>query len=174
MQNSLFRYTRGQLYCTLLALMGIPALAADSGTQTSDVKYDPLQFSDFHTYNPLQKTNNLKIHKGGTNISALSNEQLIQLADNSRHGEMSASQRALNHQWLEQHGEGADISLGGHALQKILQQGFKTYWDALRNTTFKGNTIIPDSEGQGSFNSETEYKLRLSDDKIKLAIEYSF
>tara|TARA_B100000809_G_scaffold233525_2_gene250302 strand:+ start:2338 stop:2868 length:531 start_codon:yes stop_codon:yes gene_type:complete len=157
-------------------LLATPAISDDSADNAglANLNADPLLFSDFHTYNPLKNQNNVTLHKGGTNLQALSNEDLIELADNSRHGEMSASQRALNQQWLAQHGEGADISFGGQALQKIIQQGFKTYWDALRQSTFKGNTMIPDSEGNGSFGSEMEYKLRLSDDKVKLAFEYSF
>ena len=157
-------------------LHGAPAMPADSADTAGLVSLntDPLLFSDFHTYNPLKNENNVTLHKGGTNLQALSNEDLIKLADNTRHGEMSASQRALNQQWLAQHGEGADISFDGQVLQKIIQQGFKTYWDALRQSTFKGNTMIPDSEGNGSFNSEMEYKVRLSDDQVKLAFEYSF
>ena len=160
----------------IFLLLGAPVMSAGSADSAgfASLTTDPLLFSDFHTYNPLKNQNNVTLHRGGTNLQALSNEDLIKLADNSRNGEMSASQRALNQQWLEQYGEGADISLGGQALQKIIKQGFKTYWDALRQSTFKGNTMIPDSEGNGSFNTEMEYKLRLSDDQVKLAFEYSF
>lgn len=165
---------------TLLALIAAPiAFAVDSTSNTvaaaeSNLNYDPLHFSDFSTYNPLKKDNAVTHYKGGTNTQALSNEDLNQLADNSRSGEMSASQRALNQQWLAQHGNEGQVNLGGHALQKILQIGFKTYWDSLRQTKFKAYKMIPDSEGQGNFGSATQYQLRLSDDKIKLAVEYNF
>lgn len=164
--------------CTLSSTLGAlllslisPSLAADENTA---INYDPLLFSDFRTYNPLKKGNNVNHYKGGSNLTALSNEDLNLLADNSRHQQMSASQRALNQQWLAQNSEGSDVSLGSRALQKIIQQGVKTYWDSIRLTKFKGNKIIPDSNGKGNFNSEMEYKLRLKDDEVKLALEYSF
>lgn len=157
--------------CGALMLVLSPPILADN---SSGAAYDPLQFSDFHTYNPLKKGNNVKHYKGGENLTALSNDDLNLLADNSRHQQMSASQRALNQQWLMQNSEGSGVSFGGKALQKIIQQGVKTYWDSIRLTKFKGNKIIPDSNGKGNFNSEMEYKLRLKDDEVKLALEYSF
>lgn len=168
--NSRARMLSSTLGALMLSLIS-PSLAADENTT---VNYDPLLFSDFHTYNPLKKGNNVNHYKGGANLTALSNEDLNLLADNSRHQQMSASQRALNQQWLAQNSEGSNVSLGSRALQKIIQQGVKTYWDSIRLTKFKGNKIIPDSNGRGNFNSEMEYKLRLKDDEVKLAFEYSF
>lgn len=168
--NSRASMLSNALGALLLSLIS-PSLAAEENTA---INYDPLLFSDFHTYNPLKKGNNVNHYKGGSNLTALTNEDLNLLADNSRHQQMSASQRALNQQWLAQNSEGSDVSLGSRALQKIIQQGVKTYWDSIRLTKFKGNKIIPDSNGKGNFNSEMEYKLRLKDDEVKLALEYSF
>lgn len=161
----------GRAFGALLLALISPTTFSDENTTLS---YDPLLFSDFHTYNPLKKGNNVNHYKGGSNLTALTNEDLNLLADNSRHQQMSASQRALNQQWLHQNSEQSDVSLGSRALQKIIQQGVKTYWDSIRLTKFKGNKIIPDSNGKGNFSSEMEYKLRLKDDEVKLALEYSF
>lgn len=69
----------GRAFGALLLALISPTTFADENTTLS---YDPLLFSDFHTYNPLKKGNNVNHYKGGSNVTALTNEDLNLLADN--------------------------------------------------------------------------------------------
>ena len=160
-----------QCLCSLF-LAAIPFSQAQ--TEENIIYTSLLETSDFRTYDPFTVNNSVRIHRNGRNISTLSNEELSELADNYHLNQMSAAQRVLNQQWLAQQSNQSEVKIGNNALQKLLQYGFKSYWNKLRQTTFKGNTIIPDAAGKGSFNSETAYQLRLSSSKIKLQVQYSF
>ena len=171
MSNINKQYTRSTLqYLCSLLLAAVPCAQAEK----TDIHNSLLQTSDFRTYDPFTISNSVRMHRSGQNIATLSNEALAELADNYRLNQMSAAQRMINQQWLAQQSGQSKVKLDSNALQKLMQYGLKSYWNKLRQTTFKGNTLIPDAAGKGSFNSETDYQLSLSSDKIKFQIQYSF
>jgi len=124
----------------------------------------------FNYYNPLKH--------GATQTSraadahALDNLQLESAARYIRANEMSAEQRALNHQWLSQEGNN-NIHIGNKVLSSIMRMGLKTYWSSVRNKHYK-STAVPDGNGNGQLTEEVEYKLRLSQNKVRLVLEYDF
>lgn len=125
----------------------------------------------FTTYNPFQLEDRVKIHRPEAYYS--SNEQLEQAASSYHDHSMMASQKALNQQWLQQYHTGEIDKNGSRALQKILQLGAKSFWNALRQKEFKSG-LIPDGNGDGQFSTEWNYKVRASDDKFKFTVEYEF
>ncbi len=125
----------------------------------------------FTTYNPFQLEDRVKIHRPKAYYS--SNQQLEQAASSYHDHSMMASQKALNQQWLHQYHTGEIDKSGSRALQKILQLGAKSFWNALRQKEFKSG-LIPDGDGNGQFSTEWNYKVRASDDKFKFTVEYEF
>lgn len=128
---------------------------------------DNLQF-----YNPLRQSQGHRRHDPG--ITGMDNVSLYQAADNYLKKELNASQRALNHQWLEQHHYEMRISQGGRVLSKMIKMGFKTYWGGMRNSKFRTNNYVPDGEGIGKFSEDINYNVRMSDDKVNFTVAYEF
>lgn len=143
------------------------AYATSPVLDTSSAVFIP---DSFNYYNPLKH--------GATQTSraadahALDNQQLETAASNIRANEMSAEQRALNHQWLSQEGND-NVRIGNKVLSSIMRMGFKTYWSGIRNQHYK-STAIPDGNGNGQLTEEVEYKLRLSQNKVRLVLKYDF
>ena len=125
-------------------------------------------------YNPLKHSNN-ETKRYSTRTVALSNVELENAVDQILNNQMTAEQRALNYQWLEQHDNGHDdVKVGSKVLNKIMKMGFRTYWDGVRNKHYSTAKAVPDSSGNGKVTEDVEYKLRLSGNKIKLSFEYEF
>lgn len=124
-------------------------------------------------YNPL-KHNDTQKKRYATSKVALSNTQLEDAANHIRTNDMSSEQRALNHQWLEQHHHGDDPYIGSKVLSKLMKMGLRTYWDGVRNKHYSSAKAIPDSNGSGKVTEEVDYKIRLSGNKVKLSFEYEF
>lgn len=77
----------------------------------------------------------------------------------------------FNYLWLQQYQEGYDHRSGGAALGKILRMSIESLY-----RDYHGNSTRVD-HGDDDFASryqEFDYKLRLSDDRIKFGIEYEF
>lgn len=124
-------------------------------------------------YNPLKHQNNG--HKPYAVLrSALSNEDLIRAAEDIRNNEMSAEQRALNHQWLDHDNYTDDMRFGSKVVSQLLKMGFKTYWKDVRNKKYANSAAVPTEEGNGKITSDVDYKFRISGDKLKLSVEYEF
>jgi len=124
----------------------------------------------FNYYNPLK--HGAAKSSRAADAHALDNQQLETAASYIRANEMSAEQRALNHQWLSQAGD-SNIRIGNKVLSSIMRMGFKTYWTGVRNKHYK-STAMPDGNGTGQLTEEVEYKLRLSQNKVRLVLEYDF
>ncbi|MYM62982.1 hypothetical protein [Pseudomaricurvus sp. HS19] len=124
-------------------------------------------------YNPLKHARSSRQHYD-SGAKGMSNEQLATMAEYIRNNEMSAEQRALNHQWLEQEHYNDDIRVGGKVLSYLFRMGFRTYWDGLRNKHYNNTNLVPDGDGNGQITEEVEYKLRLSEDEARLLVEYEF
>ncbi len=129
-------------------------------------------------YNPLkhnQGHQQKKQRRYNTHSTGLTNAQLEAAAEDIRSSDMSSQQRALNYQWLQSYDQDQDnISTGGRVLQKLVKMGFRTYWDGVRNKHYSDAKVLPDSNGSGKITEEVDYKLRMSDDKVKLTFEYEF
>lgn len=126
-------------------------------------------------YNPLKHNKgNAKEKHYSTGSVGLSNAQLEQAAEDIRSSEMSTQHRALNHQWLQQEHEGDEPTMGGKVLSELVKMGFRTYWDGVRNKHYSDAKMVPDSSGDGKVSEDVEYKLRLSDDTVKVTFEYEF
>jgi len=124
----------------------------------------------FNYYNPL-KHGAEKVSRA-SDPHALDNQQLETAASYIRANDMSAEQRALNHQWLNQAGD-SNIRIGNKVLSSIMRMGFKTYWSGVRNKHYP-STVMPDGNGNGQLTDEVEYKLRLSQNKVRLVLKYDF
>lgn len=124
-------------------------------------------------YNPL-KHNQQESKRYATSSIALSNTQLENAANQIRTNDMSSEQRALNHQWLEQHHHGDDPYIGSKVLSKLMKMGLRTYWDGVRNKHYSSASAVPDGNGSGKVTEEVDYKIRLSGNKVKLSFEYEF
>lgn len=156
------------LLCSLQSIQGhADSLASESVHAGSSNQFIP---GSLIYYNPL-KHGAKKISRG-TNPQAFDNTQLEAAAAYIRANEMSASHRALNHQWLSQE-SGGDLRLGNKVLSSIVRMGFKTYWTGIRNKHYQ-SSAVPDGDGNGQLSEEVEYKLRLSQDKVRLVLEYDF
>lgn len=126
---------------------------------------------DLDYYNPLQHG---QVRRDRLSSHAMTNDQLLQAAQYIRSDNMSAQQRALNHQWLEQEHYNQELRLGNKVVSKIFKMGFKTYWNGVRNKHYSSSTVIPDGDGKGKLTQDVDYKLRLSDDKVRLSLQYDF
>lgn len=76
--------------------------------------------------------------------------------------------------WLQQFDQQEDELYGSKAAQRLVQLGFKRAWNQYRNRHLATYTYLPDGDGRGSVPGGMDYQLRLSDDRIKLQLEYRF
>ncbi|WP_439135496.1 hypothetical protein [Pseudomaricurvus sp.] len=151
------------------------ALPAQADMVEADQNNDLFVPENLNYYNPLKHSKGHAQKKRYSSRSVgLNNTQLEKSAEDIRNNEMSAQHRALNHQWLEQEHNGDDPTMGGKVLSELVKMGFRTYWDGVRDKHYSDTKIIPNSNGDGKVSEEVEYKLRLSDDKVKLTFEYEF
>lgn len=155
--------------CALLISSSVHASEGIQADQHNDL-FVPDELS---YYNPL-KHNKRPTKRYITSSVALSNLQLENAANQIRTNEMSSQQRALNHQWLEQHHHGDNPDVGSKVLSKLVKMGLKTYWDGVRNKHYSAAQVIPDGDGSGKVSEEVDYKIRLSGNKVKLSFEYEF
>jgi len=106
----------------------------------------------------------------------LDNQALEQTAANLRSNRMSATQRALNDQWLEQHHTG-EMSRSSKVLTRFLRSVVKSYWNEWRRKNLSDDSAVPDASGRGKINyggRSFDYKLRVSRDEVKFKIKYEF
>ena len=131
---------------------------------------DPLFIPDnLDFYNPLQSGDGHRRYD--PNVSTMDNVALYRAADQYRSGEISASQRALNHQWMAQYHSGDGVRHGGKVLSKLFKMGFKTYW---QNGEFGKKRYLPNDKGNGKLTNDLDYRVRLSGNKLKLSLNYEF
>ena len=153
----------------LTILMATPLVYAEPESNL----YLPQQPS---RYNPLQNSADQK--KNTSSLAEfnrhLDNESLLRSAEQLRSTSMSADQRALNHQWLQQDESDDQVQLGGRVLSTLMKMGFKTYWEGNRIELDDGDNAMPNSQGNGKFTEDIDYKIRMSGDKIKFSFEYDF
>lgn len=162
------RHTQSGLCVLLLSVLVI--MGAQASSPALRDKGELFLPDSFNYYNPL-KHGAVKTSRAA-DPHALDNQQLEAAASYIRANEMSAEQRALNHQWLSQTGD-SNIRIGNKVLSSIMRMGFKTYWTGVRNKHYK-STAMPDGNGNGQLTEEVEYKLRLSQDKVRLVLKYDF
>lgn len=123
--------------------------------------YNPLEEGDGHrAFNPR--------------INGLDSVALYQAAENYRSNEINSSQRALNHQWLSQYHNDEGVRQGGKVLSKLFKMGFKTYWSSVKNGKYHTNNYVPNVNGIGKFTEDIDYRVRLTDSKVKVSVAYEF
>lgn len=120
-------------------------------------------------YNPLGET---KDRRQQSEPVTLSNEALLRNADEIRNNRMPMTQRALNHQWLDQDRYEEETRLGGKVFSSIVKMGLKTYWDDLRDDHLSESYLK--SAGTSKSSKDVDYNLRLSGDKLNLSVKYDF
>lgn len=102
----------------------------------------------------------------------MDNDDLTRAVADMQDTSMSTSHRLLNHQWLSTY-EGNDNSRhGGKAIGQIFLTGLKTFWDNRYGDKLYKGTLLKDK--QGNYYQEMDYRIRLSDDSVKMSLEYSF
>lgn len=153
----------------------ICAFPSQADQVEADANNDLFVPENLNYYNPLKHSKGHGEKKRYSSRSTgLSNNELEQAAEDIRNNEMSAQHRALNHQWLQQENGEDEPTVGGKVFSELVKMGFRTYWDGVRDKHYSNTKIIPNSNGDGKVSEEVEYKLRLSDDKVKLTFEYEF
>jgi len=79
-------------------------------------------------YNPLKKADGHRSYDPG--ITGLDNISLYRQAAHYRSNTLNSSQRALNHQWMNQYHNDDGVRHGSKVLSQLFKMGFKTYWKA--------------------------------------------
>ncbi len=153
----------------LLALVCGLVMSSASRAGENDGLNDDLFIPDnLDFYNPLQEADGHRDYN--PQISGMDNVALYRAAGQYRNSELSASQRALNHQWMQQYHNGDGVRHGGKVFSKLFQIGLKTYW---KSGKF-GKGYLPDDKGNGRITEDIDYRLRMSGNKLKLSVLYEF
>lgn len=167
--NNTLKSVKAVLFLSCL-LLGMEAAHSQDVQFSDNALFIP---QNSYSVNPLENR-----YQGKTqyfvNATGLSNQQLEQAAQNISSENMSMEHRALNHQWLDNHSRGKRIQEGGAAISAILKKGFSTYWNSIRASKFKTSKLMPDGDGSAEFAGGYDYKVNLSSNKLKLAINYEF
>ena len=106
------------------------------------------------------------------NFSSLNNAQLIERAKDLRSQDLNATQRALNHQWLQNY-QDQNFVEGSKVYRTILKRSLKKFWNRQRKERFKSERV-PDINGRGTISREMDYDLRFTSDELKLKLIYEF
>ncbi|NIB41537.1 hypothetical protein HBA55_18180 [Pseudomaricurvus alkylphenolicus] len=171
------RFVAGAVFliaCLLALLICAGATSVHAEKMIEADKHDDLFVPDrLNFYNPLKHTGSERKRYQPQN-TALTNNQLETICDQIRNNEMSASQRALNYQWLEQDAEGAELHVGSKVVSKLVKMGLRTYWNGVHGKHYATSSVLPDGNGHGKFTEEVDYKIRLSGNKLKLSVKYEF
>lgn len=152
----------------LLACLQVGSASAVQLEDSSTFVPDRLNY-----FNPLKRDAYQDSHDETSSVT-YTNYQLENAAEQIRTNNMSAQQRALNHQWLEQKHYNDDLYVGSKVFSKLMKMGLRTYWDGLRSKHYSTAKALPNGDGTGSVTEDVEYNVRVSGDKIKLSLEYEF
>jgi len=107
-------------------------------------------------------------------VDTLSNERLAEQVLFMRSTEMTATHRALNHQWLAAHSGQEKQTSGNKILSKIAKKTFKEYWNN-RDNEYGSVSLTADDLGELRTNyNHIDYKLRLNKNGVKLKLDYEF
>lgn len=168
-------HTVGTVLAVLFLAFGIalatPSYGADVTATSDSGLFLPNQYT---YYNPLKNGLDNPDYNHSTERLTMDTESLLRAAEQIRSTHVSPEQRALNHQWL-QHNAGVDEPrVGGRVFSALVRMGFKTFWEINHQRYDKFSHVLPDSQGNGRITKDVDYKLRVSDDKVKLSFEYEF
>lgn len=78
----------------------------------------------------------------------------------------------FNYLWMRQSQDHYRYSDGGAALGRLFRMGVKTWYKNYRDSN--RNVNLPNENGGGAISHDIDYRLRLSSDRVKLALEYEF
>ena len=152
---------------TLLLASYNPSVFADSGNNNS---YNSLNTINTPFYQQFRK-------KSDDRYRVTSDDLLDQVMPfNGIYEEAIASPEhgddlAFNYLWLQQHQQGYSQRHGGAAVGKILRMTFKSWYKSY----YGGSITSPGVEDDFSSKmSDIDYRLRLSDDRVRLGVEYEF
>ena len=115
------------------------------------------------------KSSNSGIHS----FTTLSNEDLLIRANQMKYDELTASQRAMNYQWLSEHSGSEDAVRGNKAVSKLVERHLKAYIDNRGGSRWIKSKLMPDSSGNG-FIKSVDYDVKLRSDKLVIGISYEF
>jgi hypothetical protein len=79
--------------------------------------------------------------------------------------------------WLDQYQDGYKTRDGGSALGYMLREYLKSAYKSYRERNAQRLSALPDEKGNGSitgFEGEMHYRLRWSDDEVKVGVEYNY
>ncbi|GLS26214.1 hypothetical protein [Marinibactrum halimedae] len=103
---------------------------------------------------------------------AMDNEDLEMAVANFSDGSINTMQRLMNHQWLYQAHYDIKLKKGSKVLSRFLQDSLYTYWKNRRKS--QSNTSdLANSHNQQDIH-QVDYRMRLSDDSLKLSVSYEF
>ncbi len=126
----------------------------------------------FYLRNPLKnKGEGNKVIRFDSSYG-MDNDDLSRAVAHMQDTSMSTSHRLLNHQWLSTYEGNDNPRRGGKAISQLFLTGLKTFWDNhYGNKLYQGKLL---NNKQGSAYQEMDYRIRLSDDSVKMSLEYSF
>lgn len=78
----------------------------------------------------------------------------------------------FNYLWMRQNQDNYRYSDGSAAIGKLLRMRMKTWYKSYRASN--KNIGLPNENGGGSIGYDVDYRVRLSSNRIKLALEYEF
>ncbi|MCV6605748.1 MAG: hypothetical protein OIF34_10610 [Porticoccaceae bacterium] len=109
-----------------------------------------------------------------TELRSLCNKQLAQRSEQIRSNQMSATHRALNHDWLASYSEEHRPYHGGRAFGRIAQKMLREYWEQKRHKL--GDKSLLDEDGklrQREFRG-IDYGLTTSGGGLNFGLNYTF
>ena len=152
----------------MLLLALVCAISSSNGQAESRLKLEDIsQQAIVFTFNHRQTT---AIPKRKTDTPQFFNSDELSLEtqmaiENDPHLE-------FNYLWMRQSQNHYRYSDGGAAVGRLFRMGMKTWYKNYRNNN--KNVDLPNENGGGSFGSDIDYRLRVSSNRVKLALEYEF
>lgn len=162
-KNSELNNAAGMLLLALMTTVLASDTRADNQLHLETISHQSIVF----TFNNKQTT---AIPQRKTNTQRFFNSDQFSLqnqlaVENAPHLE-------FNYLWMRQNQDHYRYSDGGAAIGRLFRMGVKTWYKNYRNSN--KNVGLPNENGGGSINTNIDYRLRLSSDRVKLALEYEF
>jgi len=110
----------------------------------------------------------------GNQTRYMDNDDMESAAQSLYETEGNLAQRTINQQWLYSFENEHKRHEGSKALSRFAQKFLKGYWQSLKETRYKDNNAIPDSNGTWTTDDGVDYNVRLSGNELKLRLTYDF
>lgn len=169
--GSTFIQWRTLVIATLLACACLTSPAKAEDVQASSTLHQALFIPEHFVF--AFPSHQQGISKDYKNVKVLDNQQLELLASHLLSNEMSTSQRALNHQWLQHYSNGNQFKEGSRGVAHLFRLGAKTYLHRSQNSHLTLRVLSGEQHG-AQLNEQLNYGMRMSGDEINLSFTFEF